>query len=387
MKIGLVLAYKGTNYGMHLQGYAIQQILEGLGHETTIIEYKHDKFNLVSFDLGLFPYLYNRLVDKLHRKKVQSDFSEIHIRNNILRKQVSDEFRSTMLHNIKPIYGYKALCEFGKSCDCVLIGSDQMWLPGVSLGNFLSLKFVADTATKISYATSLGVSEYPKYLYHSARKMWNRIDFLSTREEEGKRVINAVCPSKEVKVVADPTYLLTKEEWLEKIPQQRILNNKYVLCYFLGNNVGSLECARRYADSKGLQTVSILSNESTCKIDTTFCDKLIIGADVAKFVNLIRGAECIFTDSFHGVAFSVINEKNFYIFYRKRDDAKLSRNSRIDNILRTWNLTNRLITDNLIDWENVEDIDIDYAEVGKTLSRYRLESFNWLKSALKHGKK
>lgn len=51
--------------------------------------------------------------------------------------------------------------------------------------------------------------------------MWSRIEHLSTREEEGKRIINTICPNKQVRVVVDPTYLLTKDEWLDRIPLKK----------------------------------------------------------------------------------------------------------------------------------------------------------------------
>lgn len=75
-----------------------------------------------------------------------------------------------MLHDIISVEGIIALRNYAANCDSVLIGSDQLWIPGVGFGNFLSLRFVPDAVNKISYATSLGVSEYPKYCYPSSKK-------------------------------------------------------------------------------------------------------------------------------------------------------------------------------------------------------------------------
>lgn len=382
-RIGLVLAFKGTNYGMHLQGYATQQILDSWGYDTEIIDYKAKGFlNGAPIQSGLTTFLWKTIKNRFFEKKKSISWTERHLENNRLRIQASDCFRKTMLHSIKLIEGSNNLESYAIGCDSVIIGSDQLWIPGASFGNFLSLRFVPYGINKISYATSLGVSEYPKYCYSSARNMWARIDHLSTREEEGKMVINSICPEKEVRVVADPTYLLTKEEWLTKIPFERKIDGKYLLCYFLGNKKSSKLCARRYADKHGLKLVSIVSNESMSDIDFSYCDEAITGASVQDFVNLIRGSECLFTDSFHGLAFSVINEKQFYIFYRKRDDAKQSRNSRIDNILRTWGLSDRLITDEDIEWSNGSS-QIDYATVSKIVNIFRTESLEWLQNALK----
>lgn len=381
-KIGLVLAFKGTNYGMHLQGYATQQILDSWGFKTEIIDYVHKGlFNGISFQRGLFSFILKTMIGRFCGKTHKYDWTELHNENNRERASKSNLFRNEMLHDIVQIVGIKALGVYAKTCQSVLIGSDQLWLPGTSFGKFLSLRFVPQNVNKISYATSLGVSQYPKYCYSSAKAMWQRIEHISTREQEGKRIINEICPELQVKVVADPTYLLTKEEWLEKIPYRKVVTDKYLLCYFLGNNENSKQCARRYADKHNLRLVSIVSNESMSDIDFTFCDEPIIGASVDDFINLIRNADCVFTDSFHGLAFSVINEKNFYVFYRKRDDAKQSRNSRIDNILRIWNLSDRLITNNDIQW--AEDIvDVDYKVVTSKLRIFREDSLKWLFNAL-----
>lgn len=384
-KVGLVIAFQGTNYGMLLQGYATQQLLEEWGYKTTIIDYERSGMNIIRFDIGLIPYVLDKFIDDVFHKKENRILTQKHLENDEKRKIESELFRNKKLINIKKIRGYKALKEFARSCDSVLIGSDQMWLPGCSLGNYLSLRFVPDYINKISYATSLGVSSYPKYLYHSARNMWGRINHLSVRERHGKEIINTISPNKEVKVVLDPTYLLSKEKWVEKIPEKRILEGKYILCFFLGNNINSLNSVKRYAEYKKIKLVSILSNESICDVDETFCNELIIGASVEEFINLIRGAECVFTDSFHGLTFSVINEKQFYVYYRKRDDAKQSRNSRIDNILSFWEIKNRLITNNEIDWSEYVEIPINYDNVNKILSSARAESCEWLKKALENG--
>lgn len=381
-KIGLVLAFKGTNYGMHLQGYATQQLLDSWGYETEIIDYSaKGLLNGIPIQRGLLTFLGKMLYERLFHKKKIVEWSDKHLENNRKRKKVSDYFRVHRLHSIVQIEGTSALKKYASECGAILIGSDQMWIPGVSFGNFLSLRFVPDNIKKISYATSLGVSEYPRYCYASARAMWQRFNHLSTREEEGMKVITDICPNLSVKVVADPTYLLTKEEWLEKIPYREIKKDKYLLCYFLGNKDSSKLCARRYADKHGLKLISIVSNESMSEIDFSYCDEAIVGASVEDFVNLIRGAGCIFTDSFHGLAFSVINEKQFYVFYRKRDDVKQSRNSRIDNILRTWGVSNRLVCDEGVLWNEKDDY-INYDKVNIKLQAFREASLHWLHNAI-----
>lgn len=379
-KIGLVIAHHNTNYGALLQGFATQQVVDSLGFETEIVDYKAIRFRRgLKFYWGLIPYFWH-LLNNSRRKRKQIVLEKIHEDNRIERRKRWHEFEKEYLHDIKLYHGLNSLKEAVRSCKGVLIGSDQMWLPGVSFGTYLSLRFVPKNIRTISYATSLGVSEYPKYCYSSAKDMFENIDFLSVREEQGKKIIHTVSPGLPVKVVCDPTYLLSKDEWEKRIPFRKMSDEPYILCYFLGSSAAQKNLALKFARSKGLKCYSILSDESVDEIDTTFADKTITGASVEDFINLIRCAEYVITDSFHGLAFSVINEKQFFVFYRKRIDSKANRNSRIDNILKMWKIQNRLIVS---PEEKMEDIpEIDYNVVTSLVATRREDSMEFLKKAL-----
>ena len=164
---------------------------------------------------------------------------------------------------------------------------------------------------------------------------------------------------------------------------EKCQSENYILSFMLGSDDSQKMLIKEFAKNKGLKLVSILSNESSSPIDITYADEIVAGASPDKFVNLIRGASYVFTDSFHGIAFSIINNRNFYCFYPKRDFAKgkSSRNSRIDNILYTFQLSNRLIKDYGKDY-SIEGKSIDYKIVDRLLSVKRDESLQFLKQAL-----
>jgi len=382
-KIGLILAFKGTNYGALLQAYATQHIIETLGFETEIIDYigkRNQKENFLKRG-----YFLHRIISWLHKKKnkipsllVNSDFSQ----NRKERRDVSDDFRNRRFHSISSIKEYEELKQISSKYFSVIIGSDQLWSPGACFDVICSLDFVSPGTRRVSYATSLGVSDFPKYCWHSSKKMWKRMDSLSVRERQGADIIHQICGNIKVSVVLDPTYLLTRNTWEKQIPIKPMNEKKYLFCYFLGSEVENKKCARRYADVHNLQLVSLFSNESLGEIDQSYADKLVSAATPEDFVNWIRGAECVFTDSFHGLTFSVINHKQFFVFYRQRIDVVQSRHSRIDNILSIWNLKDRLIQDKEIDWRNDTHQDIDYVEVQRILDIKREESLDFLKEAL-----
>lgn len=382
-KIGLCISFLGTSYGMLLQAYATQYIIEKLGYNTEIIKFKSTIKRKIPFKIGTLTYFINRVIHRFRRKINHEILDEIHQQNEDLRLKVANEFRNNKLHNIITVKGDNELYKIGYKYDAVLVGSDQVWLPSNLFSAYFSLRFVPNNILKISYASSLGVSHYPWYYHAIAKDSWKRFDHISVREKEGGQIIKKICNNKvTVEVVADPTYLITKKEWEEIFPTEIIEKEKYVLCFILGNSTEQQLYVKNYAKANNLKLVSILSNESISDIDTTFADRTIIGANHSELINLIRGAEIIFTDSFHGVAFSVINEKQFYVFYRKHDDAKgkKNRNSRINNILRTWQIENRLISDlnYSIDYSNT----IDYNIVTNLVMEFRKKSLEYLTKAL-----
>ena len=382
--IGLILAHTGSSYGMNLQAYATQYLLERMGFETEIIRTKSRFPQGVVIVPGLFQHLFVQFRRKQNKKQHNKNrlTDELHIRNNQLRVLAAQNFRKEKLHNYSPILDYQALRKYASKYDAVVIGSDQCWLPGFSFSYLNTMNFVPAGVKRISYATSLGVSHYPKYCYYSAQKAWKKIDYLSVREQSGANIIKEVCGNDiQVQVVLDPTYLISKEEWEEMIPPSRLIDGHYILSFMLGYDDSQKEFIRDYAQKKGIKLVSILSNESSSALDTQYADETIIGASPAEFVNYIRFADCVFTDSFHGIAFSIINQKNFYAFYPKRDFAKgkNSRNTRIDHILNTFNLSNRLIVNHIRD---EEDIHINYGVVGSILSEKKQQSIDFLKNAL-----
>ena len=380
-KIGLILAYSGQNYGMLLQAYATQQLLEEKGYETEIINYIAGKKRKIRFDPGLITYGWHQIKKRLKPAPAKVPLDDLHKQNKVDRITVSNEFRANHLHNIVDYHGIDALKKAGaENYDAVMVGSDQQWLPVVAFSNFRTMRFVPNSVLKLSYSASFGVSSLPRYTHRAARQFLNRIDHIAVREASGKEIIESVS-KKKATLVLDPTYLLSAEQWAQRFPAARVVKEPYVLCYFLGNNQESKKAARAYADKKNLKLVTILSDESVSPIDTDFADQVITGKGPEAFLNLIRFADCVMTDSFHGIAFSIIHNRQFFVFYRNKPTDKLSRNTRIDNILNTFSIEHRLVK-NPSEWiENEPDL-IDYSVVNQIWGRRCEESIFYLDNAL-----
>lgn len=116
--------------------------------------------------------------------------------------------------------------------------------------------------------------------------------------------------------------------------------------------------------------------------DENFGDYAPYDVDPTRFLNLLRGAKYICTDSFHGSVFSIIHHKQFIIFNRYDETSKHSKNSRIDTLCQNLSLTNRRFTSNENLFEQLTE-SIDYKKVDEKLNQLREFTEEYLNKALK----
>ena len=175
--------------------------------------------------------------------------------------------------------------------------------------------------------------------------------------------------------------LITSEEWTQIIPDKSIFNEPYIFCYFLGTNENHRKIALELKNKTNLKIITVPFLDNFIDTDIIFGDIQLYDIDSADFINLIRHAEYILTDSFHGTVFSILYNKPFMIFNRFGND-KNSRNSRIDTICSTLNLNERRYDGSVIKIENP----IDYKDVNNRLRILRESSINFLQKALENNK-
>lgn len=229
----------------------------------------------------------------------------------------------------------------------------------------------------MAYATSFGVSEIPNNLKKGYKKFLNRFQFLSTREIAGQEIIKELT-GKNAKVVCDPTLLFNSEQWMKILPEEKVISEKYIFCYFLGDNNEHRNQAEILSQKTGYKIVTIPFLDNFVERDLTFGDYKMFDIDTKDFVNLIRNAEYVLTDSFHGSIFSILNHKKFITFNRYTS-GKGSRNSRIDSLCHLLNLNDRRFEKNILD--NIFN-DIDYDNVEIKLNELRNASISYLIDSL-----
>lgn len=377
MKIGLCACYDTYNYGSQLQSYASLEVLQELGFDVELIKYK--KKVTMAFIVKSFPRIFNlsfvkRRLKIYYNKKMRKRntlYSEIiRNRNQQFERFVSDNFsRYVSVSN-----GYEQLKENARKYEAVVVGSDQLWLPSGMASNFYNLMFVPDDIKKVSFATSFGVSCIPRYQEKKTKNYLERFSSISVREESGKKIVEKLL-NRNALVVVDPTLMLTADKWSEKIGN-RLIADDYVFCYFLGNNVLHREIVKKFAKTNNIKVFNLAYIDEFVESDNYFENVKNVGP--FEFVNLIKNAKYIFTDSFHGSVFSIIFQKSFIVFNRFDDGDKNSRNSRIDNLTKMLGLENRRYNGKI---ETVFDA-IDYKSVLTKLEREREKTREFLIKSL-----
>ena len=246
---------------------------------------------------------------------------------------------------------------------------------------FRLLNWVPNNINKVSYATSFGISSIPKKYYDKYRKFLSRIDFISVREKNACELVTDIS-GKDAELVCDPTLLLNKKEWLEIQEEKPIVKGNYILCYFLGKNIEHRKFAEKLKERTGYKIVSINHCDEYVKYSDKFADEIPYNIGPGEFINLIRNAKYVCTDSFHGTVFSLINKVNFFTFERfAGKNIKMSTNSRIYSLLELVALEERLIKEsNQLETKINENI--NYDEVDNVIENFRQTSIEFLKQAL-----
>jgi hypothetical protein len=258
---------------------------------------------------------------------------------------------------------YTSKCS-SKISKVAIIGSDQVWNP-----KYLAMRrYLLDApecTEKISYAASVGAEKLTKEELDMFSRALKSYKAISVREKSAKDLLQPLVQDKKIEVVLDPTLLLDEAEYakLEKRPKDVRKNERYILCYILG-------------DQKYQETIKKYANENKLRI-IAFSDRHDSNYGVEEFLYLIHHAELICTDSFHACVFSFIFDRPFVVF--KRSGKENYMYTRLQNLLDTFSLKNREYNGTEITSANIL---VDYAEAKKILAKERKKSINYLKEAL-----
>lgn len=380
-KIGIVSCYYVKNYGSMLQAYAVQKILENRQIDCENIQYVK-KRDLLLYTKKILNKNIRKVQLKNLKKKIIGKIKYNELGKNFKKRDNKfEDFKNKYIKISKPYIGYEILKTTSKDYDAFLLGSDQVWHPNNIDNHYFTMEFIDEKIPKITYAPSFGVSDIPDNQIEMTKKYLNRIEHISVREESGKQIIKQLI-NKDVDVVLDPTFMVEIEEWDKIQPKTNLINDKYIFCYFLGENKEHRNVVEKIKEMTGYKIVTLPHIDEIVKADKKFGDIQMYDVGPSEMINLIKNASIICTDSFHCTAFSIMYEKEFYTFNRFKENHKTSTNTRLKSILSILGLENRLYTQ----YNNVyDDIGkkIDYSNAREKLKEMKEKSNKFLDNALK----
>lgn len=367
MKIAIMTWFSYGNYGTLLQAYALSQVLKDEGHTADIIRYYPKKPAVDADDRGFFL----KILDRSY-KEVQ----------NIINPQILNDrydelfepFADKFLTFTKECETLSDLKNVVNEYDVFICGSDQIWTQE-NFDSHYFLDFVEKRKKTISYAPSIGAGCFKNYIYEEKiKELVHNIDYVSVREESSTRLLKAF--EKEIIRVVDPTLLLSSKVWEDTfcLKESDTHEKSYALLFFLGRSNKSWKTAYELARKKNLKikVIPAYKKDFGRKVDV---EKKV---DPKKFMELIKNASLVCTDSFHGIIFSIIFEKDFLAFERFKGKHYLNQNNRIYDLLNSIMLTDRIVQGNI----NIEISKIDYSKKKEYLLQKIGQSKSFLFSSL-----
>lgn len=379
MRIGIITWFQYENYGTKLQAIALQKYLRKFGHSVELIDFKLDD-GKSEYNKHPKKSLKERLVNKLEWKiffKQKEYYKESFERRSLKLKKIIER-ECNLSKQIKSEEDY---VEIANSYDLLICGSDQIWNPSW-FHPYYYASFREVKVPKLAYAPSIGVGSIPEIQLEMYKKALEGFEAIAVREGKAAILLSKVY-NKDIHCVVDPTLLLNSSEWNEISGiDERCIKENYIFCYFLSDNINHWKAAKRIAKKMNKKLVIIPQR------GLSYIQKGIIirDAGVEEFLNLIRFADGVVTDSFHATVFSLIYNKVFFVFERHNPSEFNNQNSRIYSILDDMGVSDHLVSYNSSKIEI--DGDADYGMINKIMNEKIVNSKNFLKFQLaKHWEK
>ena len=318
MKISINSTYSyirtNINYGSTLQCYALQKYLKKRGHDPEHLRDYRANPILILKRLKNIKYL------KPFCSKAVAQFEM----GQFIKKNIAVSERSYVSE--------KAMKKYCPKAECFIAGSDQIWRNPTG-SRFLS--YAPDDKIKLSYAASFGRTSIPEEMAEKIKPWLTRLDGISVREKTAVDMVDSITGEKAIQVL-DPTLLLDMDEY----PYANVEESNYCYCYFLNlgdaENVSFSEIKKYVMDE---QMKLLLTAPSNYKL---FLNENPIFPSVEKWLGLYKKANCIFTNTYHGMLFCIIFKKQFLFFTQKGSGA--AENDRFYSLMSMLHLEDRMVT-------------------------------------------
>lgn len=361
MKLGiLTLTPLLTNYGGILQTYAVQRVLEQMGHEAYTINPQ-----------GQFPFCTNpvRLIWRIGKLQYNTF-------TRYIRSLHTLHFINEHIH-VLPIKNFDQLNHL--DFEGYVVGSDQVWRPCYWCATApIEQAFLAfaqkEKVKRVAYAVSFGtdVWEYWPEATVNCGQLAQKFDAISVRETSGI-VLCREHLKVEAKHVLDPTMLLKREDYLALICEEKTKKCRgSLMTYILDCTPEKVEVVRQIEQFKKLKAFATNSRAD----DERAPLHQRVQPPVEQWLRSFRDSQFVITDSFHACVFSILFGKEFLVIGNKKRGM-----GRFYSLLQMFGLDDRLVDPANFDYTQLKPI--DWADINARLEQLRTTSKQFLQSVLK----
>lgn len=361
MKIAQITPLGYFNYGNMLQKFALHHTLKNFTEFTEVLWLDAPK---------LFSEVLNtntaQCVLKKERKQ-DKDYMELFYRREAVRQSKFKDFENLY---VKTRFNFPYLEDIADEYDFFVVGSDQVWNPKW-LAPYIFLEFVP-RKKKIAYAASIGNPTIPDEKKELFRRGISDFNYVSVREEEAVKIINELTGQTPI-VLLDPVFLLNKEEWLSVAQKPTWFKEKYQRGYVLTYYLRKLPppAVKTLAKELDLPIINLLDPQNF--------NHFTVGP--SELIWLFAHASFIFTNSFHGISFSILFKQPFFNHEIGNDPLGTSMSNRIVSLLELFGLSDRRLLEEKI-LTAKEALTIDFSRRDEVLPLERMKAFNFLSEAL-----
>ena len=393
MKIGIITFHFPYNCGAMLQCAALQTALEKKGHEVEVIDYRpwyhQNRYTPRKNPMVFAKSCYAGKEGNAFRKFLSGcrGYGRIVLSwKDAGKKKDQDSrfknFRVKHLHTGKVYRNIEALKKNPPKCDLYVSGSDQLWNAHITNGELEEAYFMTfggPEIGRITYSVGADFSECKPGYEEELKKLLAGIDSIALRESKWLPVIEQCAPDKPTAVTVDPTFLLQKDEYDAMITDKELETEPFIFTYTMPNDTQAKinNAAKIFGEKIGMKVIDASGDPKKWNLKVE--DHRLCGPD--EFLWYMKHASYVFTNSFHGTAFSVIMEKQFYVIPHSQTG------NRAVELLEKVGLQSRIATSGN-EAANRMTNPIDYEPVRRNKAALREESMSYLLNCIeKYGKK
>ena len=343
MKVGILTFTYGDNYGQRLQNLAMQEFLKVYFDEVYTIKQVPP---VTSFKQTIKTLFDSERKTKRERHKNFEQFDREYIEYYPIR--ISEK---------------NAACFPEKEFDYFVVGSDQVWSPYSPDVNSTMFLTFTERNKRIAISPSLSCEEIPETKIEQFTLYFDGIQNISTREYHGSEIVSRAI-GREVPTLLDPTLMHDTKFWDKYSKEPSIpLPTQYCLCYCLGakNDLDDIKCVCK---KLGLKLIDLMS------------DKKFVTFGPSEFLYMIKNANLVITDSYHGTIFSYIFNVPFLNFMRRGSSVNM--NSRFDTLYKKLGIEPRILGE--VPAEEI--MQIDFQDINKNIKNEQKIMKQFIKKAL-----